>query len=242
MAQTLPRLIAHRGASGYAPENTLAAFSEAAKMGAQWIELDANISSDGVPYVHHDDTINRCTDGSGFLLAKSSSELDKLDAGSWFSADFAGEPLPTLLATFDACRKLQLGLNIEIKPSAGWEEPTTVAICEAIQSHWPEELPLIVSSFSERSMHLASTLIPERARGFIVCAIPPNWKTLMQELSCTTLHCSGDLLDEQTANQIKDAGYGLLCWTVNSRSQAEQLLSWGVDSVFSDLPDKMAGL
>lgn len=237
MAYTLPRIIAHRGASGKAPENTVAAFSSALDAGAEWIELDVNISADGIPYVHHDDTLGRCTNGSGYLIAQPSSELDKLDAGAWFSPEFAGEPLPTLETTIDFCIENSMALNLEIKPSAGWEEPTTEAICSLIASRWPVDLPLILSSFSERALRKANDILPDADKGLIVCAIPANWQELLDELNCKTLHCAGDLLDQPAASMIKESGTGLLCWTVNTTDQADLLFGWGVDSVFTDRPE-----
>lgn len=236
---SLPRVIAHRGSSGTAPENTKAAFREAKRAGATWVELDANISSDGIPYVHHDDTITRCSNGTGFLIAQPSTCIDQLDAGSWFDPEFTNEPLPRLEAVIALLVEHRMGLNLEIKPSAGWEIPTTEAICHLITQQWPEDLPLLVSSFSEKAMQVAALHLKQATRGLIVCAIPPDWKELMAQLDCQTLHCSAELLSKAQAEQIKDAGFGLLCWTVNESRDAARLFDWGVDSVFSDYPGRI---
>ena len=87
-AVKMPRIIAHRGASGNAPENTLAAIQMASDHGASWIEIDVNISRDGVPVLFHDDGLSRCSNGTGLVIEHSLSSLKSLDAGSWFGDEF----------------------------------------------------------------------------------------------------------------------------------------------------------
>lgn len=235
----LPRVIAHRGESGLAPENTLAAFSLAAENGATWVELDANISLDKIPYVHHDNALDRCTDGTGNLHQQHSNYLDKLDAGRWFDSAFVGAPLPTLLAVMQLLDKHNMGLNLEIKPVAGNEEATVDAICEVVGNHWPANLPLLISSFNERALHHAVDLAPQATYGYLVERVPDDWQERMARIGCKTLHCHAQSLSESTAAEIKQAGVGLLCYTVNDVPKAQQLWSWGVDSVFTDFPSKL---
>ena len=235
----LPRIIAHRGESALAPENTLAAIQLAATGGASWIEVDVNISSDNIPYLHHDDGLERCTNGDGYLVSRSSEYLDTLDAGSWKDPVYAGEPLPTLSATIAVLKHYGLGLNLEIKPTAGWEKPTTKAICDVIKAEWPAELPLLISSFSPEALGHAQTGLPDVARGYLVSAIPPDWREKSAALDCVSVHCSQELLTEEKAADIKNEGLSLLCFTVNDSERAKTLFSWGVDSVFTDIPTDM---
>jgi len=234
-----PRVVAHRGESGFAPENTLAAFTLAADNGATWVELDANISADQVPYVHHDSTLDRCTNGTGHLSEQNSISLDKLDAGSWFDKRFIGEPLPSLTAVIQLLRERQMGLNLEIKPSRGLDESTTDAVCLTVNQNWPEDLPLIISSFSEKALLRTKQKLPQANCGYLVGAVPEDWRERMRTLNCKTLHCSANNLNQVTATAVKEAGYGLLCYTVNDLSVARRLWSWGVDSVFSDYPSAL---
>ena len=106
---------AHRGASAVAPENTLAAFRAAAEQGARWVELDVALLADGTLVVIHDDSVDRTTSGSGNLGTLNRADLDRLDAGAWFHARFAGERLPTLDETIEVLGELGLGANVEIK-------------------------------------------------------------------------------------------------------------------------------
>ncbi len=235
----LPRIIAHRGESALAPENTLAAIRLAASGGATWIEVDVNTSSDDVPFLHHDDGLERCTNGSGYLIAHPAKDLNTLDAGRWKDPSFEGEPLPTLTDTIDCLQSNQLGLNLEIKPTAGWEVPTTQAICAVIKDHWPADLPLLLSSFSPEALATAKALLPDVPRGYLACAVPPDWQSKTEALECVSFHCSQELLTERLAADIKAAGLSLLCFTVNSAERADTLFSWGVDSVFTDIPTQL---
>lgn len=110
-------VIAHRGASAYAPENTLAAFKLATEMGADWFELDCTLSKDGEVVVMHDDTVDRTTNGKGYVRDLSLYDLKQLDAGSWFAPEFAGERIPTLGQALDLA-KWKIGVYIEIKDSS----------------------------------------------------------------------------------------------------------------------------
>jgi len=128
-----PRVIGHRGACGHAPENTLASFRKAAELGVRWVEFDAALSSDGEIVLFHDDTLKRTTGRAGRLAETTWADLQGLDAGSWFSEDFAGEPIPTLRQAFQLLADLGLGAVIKlmvevaiVTPDIG-ECPKTVA-------------------------------------------------------------------------------------------------------------------
>lgn len=236
----LPNLIAHRGESGLAPENTIAAIELAARNGADWVEIDINTSVDGVAYLHHDDKLERCTNGEGYLVLKSSKELDLLDAGSWFSDDYKNEPLPRLSKLVPVLQNLSMGLNLEIKPTPGRDEATTDSICDFIEQHWPAEVPLWLSSFSMTAIKRARQRLPDIPTGMLVCAIPPDWQQQMEILECQSLHCGAEFLNASLVREVKQQGYALLCYTVNDPELAKQLLQWGVDSLFTDIPHRMA--
>lgn len=110
-------VIAHRGASAYAPENTLAAFQLAKEMSADWFELDCTLSKDGEVVVMHDETVDRTTNGKGYVRDLTLYDLKQLDAGSWFAPEFAGERIPTLGQALDFAQ-WNIGVYIEIKDSS----------------------------------------------------------------------------------------------------------------------------
>ncbi|MBX2838697.1 MAG: glycerophosphodiester phosphodiesterase [Gammaproteobacteria bacterium] len=231
-------VIAHRGASGTAPENTLAAMALAAKLGAKAVELDVMISRDGVAYVHHDDGLERCTNGTGYLCAHTSNELDKLTASKGMPG-FENEPLPRFDAVLDLLAQHDMALNVEIKPTPGLEIPTAKATCESLKQLWPTDLPLVISSFSREALKPCMEWLPAVPRALIVCAIPENWQTELIQLQASNLHCAGPLVQTEDIKAITEAGFGIYCFTVNAVDEYNQLLSNGVHGVFSDYPEKL---
>jgi glycerophosphoryl diester phosphodiesterase len=237
-ATTLAPVVAHRGASADAPENTIAAIRLAAEQGAKAVEIDVSISADGIAYVHHDDTLNRCTDGHGYLCAHKAEQLDALKAGVLFT-DYATEPLPRLTSVLDCVQELGMALNLEIKPTPGLEEPTATIVCQTIAAHWHGTNTLLYSSFSREALATAMQLQPEIPRALIVCAIPSNWLEQLQAYDCSNLHFAAPLANKEVIHSIRNAGYGLYCFTVNDADEANSLFDYGVDGVFSDCPAKI---
>lgn len=234
----LATVVAHRGASGDAPENTLAAIKLAHQSGATCVELDASISSDTIPFVHHDDKLNRCTNTKGYLCAHTAKELDNVIADSGMK-NYAGELMPRLDAAISLLAQLQMGLNLEIKPTPGLEEPTALAICDVVRKSWPMDLPLVLSSFSREALAVARDSLPGAARALIVCAVPADWQDQTHRLQCQNLHTAAPLLNAEQAKEITDAGLGLYCFTVNDVEEAKALLAMGVHGVFSDYPKEL---
>lgn len=235
----LPQIIAHRGLSSLAPENTYAAIKLAAQQGSNWIEIDVNISADGIPYLLHDDKLHRSTNGSGYIVKTDSDILDTLDAGSWFSDSYKGEPLMRFESLFELVEKYNLGVNVEIKPTIGWELPATKVICEYIKSNWPKNAPLVISSFSKLALLHARKFLPENDLGLLVVAIPQDWKTIMNELDCQTFHCAWEFLNAENVSAIHDAGYPILAFTVDDAHDAKGLIEMKVDSLFSNRPSAL---
>lgn len=234
----LARIIAHRGASGNAPENTLAALSLAADHGASCVEIDVSISADQVPFVHHDDRLDRCTTGTGLLCEHSAAELDQLDASNGMP-EFRGEPLPRLSAVIELLEARGLGLNLEIKPRRGLENQTVEAICALIEKRWPSHLPLVFSSFSWQSLAIARQSLSQIPRGLLVGGIPNDWQARMAEFGCRNIHCDGAVLTPQQSAELRSADVGVYCYTVNDVAQARALLHAGANGVFTDYPKRL---
>lgn len=237
----LAPIIAHRGASADAPENTLAAIALAADQGVSCIEIDVSISSDGVPYVHHDDTLDRCTTGTGLLCKHSSAQLDQLDA-SKLMPGFSPEPLPRLSVVIKMLEQRNLGLNLEIKPRKGLEEATVNAICTVLEKSWPEGLPLVFSSFNHAALEFARQQSPTIARALLIGPLSQGWQLLMNEFECCNVHASANALKAEDVKTIKNAGFGLYAYTVNDPTLATTLFGWGVDGVFTDHPGQLLGV
>ena len=179
-----PRWIAHRGAGKLAPENTLAAFRLGAQYGYRMFECDAKLSSDGVPFLMHDATLERTTNGHGTGGDLPWAELAQLDAGGWHSRSYAGEPLPTLENLARYCIANGFFLNIEIKPTPGQEEVTGRVVGEYAARLWQgQAVPPLFSSFkpealapapkAEASAVLARALKPMAMAPLATAVAPP---------------------------------------------------------------------
>ena len=236
----IPRIIGHRGAAGHAPENTLAAIRTAARLGVRWVEFDVHISADRVPVLLHDDTLDRTTDGEGAVDARTADGLAGLDAGTWFSEAFSGEPLPTLEQALQLLASLGLGANVEIKPSPGRESETGSVVARLLREQWPTALPPpLIASFKTEALAAARATAPQFARALLVRKIADDWARDMRALDCTALHCSHRRLSAGDVEQVRRAGYPLNVFTVNDRALGERLFSWGAGALISDYPDRL---
>jgi glycerophosphoryl diester phosphodiesterase len=235
----LAPVIAHRGSSGLAPENTLASLHLAGQQGIKWVEIDVMLSADGIPVIFHDDYLSRTTNGEGLIHKTSLEQLKKLDAGSWKGEEYKQQTIPTLLEAIDVISQYGMGLNLELKPCEGLEEETTAASIEVLKQHWPKDLPLILSSFNYFSLTSAQALWPEVERGYNVSAIPKAWKERLEHLGCSGLHIHQSFFDAQQVAEIKAAGYKVLAFTINNESLALELYAQGLDAVFSDYPQQI---
>ncbi|OGV26123.1 MAG: glycerophosphoryl diester phosphodiesterase [Legionellales bacterium RIFCSPHIGHO2_12_FULL_37_14] len=232
------KVIAHRGASAYAPENTLTAFDLALAYGAEWIEFDVMLSKDEEPFILHDPSLKRTTNGQGILSEVESSYVKTLDAGNWFSKQYKGEKVPHLKEVLKWLIFSDVKANIEIKPCRGFEEKTAVVVLSYLQRYWPSESPLpLISSFNHEVLTLCRNLSPEAPLGLLVHSWDGAWQKQAELLNCTTVHMNQRILNKERAKEVKDAGFQLLSYTVNKRSLAEKLFSFGVDAIFSDYPD-----
>lgn len=235
----LPKVIAHRGSSGIAPENTLASLHLAGQEGIKWVEIDVMLTADGIPVIFHDDYLSRTTTSEGLIHKTSLAELKKLDAGSWKDPIYKDESIPTLLEAIEVISHYGMGLNLELKPCEGLEEETTAASIDVLKKHWPKELPLLLSSFNYFSLTSAKELWPEVSRGYNVSAIPKAWKSRLELLDCSGLHIHQSFFDSAQVAEIKAAGYKVLAFTINDPALALDLYEQGLDAVFSDYPQKI---
>ncbi|MGE4219912.1 MAG: glycerophosphodiester phosphodiesterase [Alphaproteobacteria bacterium] len=236
-----PRVIGHRGAAGHAPENTLAGFAKAAALGVRWVEFDVVLSADGVPVLFHDDTLDRTSDGSGPVGLYDFEHLRRLDAGAWFDPAFSGERIPTLDEAIAALAQLGLGANVEIKPSPGRESETGTAVAQRVARDWPAQLPPpILSSFAEASLAAAQDAAPDLPRALLVGALPEDWRARAERLGCGAIHGAQNRLSAADCAAVRAAGFRLLSYTVNDTDTARRLFAWGVEAVFSDVPDRIA--
>jgi len=247
-----PHAIAHRGGGAFAPENTVAAIRTGCERGFRGVEFDVTLSADGEPLLMHDATLDRTTDGAGPVAGRSWAELARLDAGRWFSGEFAGEPVAHLTQAIAYCRSHQVWINAELKPSAGDKRRTGQRVAQALAqgfadrmpppgetAHRPDaQLPLL-SSFSGTALAAARDAVPGLPRGLLCARVPRNWREQLQQLQCVALHCDHRHLDAAAIRTIRDAGYWVYAYTVNERPRAIQLVQWGIDALCTDRLDQV---
>ncbi|MES2633294.1 MAG: glycerophosphodiester phosphodiesterase [Pseudomonadota bacterium] len=233
-----PRWVAHRGAGKLAPENTLAAFRLGAQHGYRMFECDAKLSSDGVVFLMHDATLERTTNGQGTGGDLPWRALSQLDAGSWHSAPYAGEPLPTLESVARYCLANDYFLNIEIKPTPGVEEHTGVVVAQEAQRLWAGvAVPPLLTSFQPDSLKGAMEAAPELPRGLLLDELRNGWLDMAQSLACQAIVCNHKLWNETTVRQVTDAGMKCVTYTVNDQPTATRLIDLGIAAVITDRVD-----
>ncbi|HEY8245361.1 MAG TPA: glycerophosphodiester phosphodiesterase [Casimicrobiaceae bacterium] len=233
-----PKRCAHRGAGKLAPENTLASLRLGRSHGYRMAEIDVKLSADGVAFLLHDATLDRTTDGTGRADALAWRELARLDAGSWHSPAYAGEPLPTLAAVARYCRANGVALNIEIKPTPGRERETGAAIAMDAAALWKgADVPPLLSSFSATALEAALEAAPALPRAWLTETLPPDWQERCKALGCIALDAKHTLLRADTVATAHSAGLRVAAWTVNDPVQVAELASWGVDTIITDAVD-----
>lgn len=236
-----PRIIAHRCGGALAPENTLAGLRVAADRGCKGVEFDVMLSGDGTPVLIHDETLERTTNGRGRVAETSDAELARLDAGSWHSTQFAGEPLPSFGDAAELCLALGLWANVEIKPSTGTEAETARRVAGLARELWRGAPPPLLSSFSTEALEVARDTAPELPRGLLVDAPPADWLKRLRRLGCLSLHCSRRYFGRRLLDEARHEDIPLLVYTVNDPEDAMQLLRSGVAAVFTDRIDLLSG-
>lgn len=232
----LPFWIAHRGAGRLAPENTLAAFRRGAELGHIAFECDVKRSADGELFLLHDDTLLRTTDGGDRVAGHLDwSDLSRLDAGSWHSPTYAGEPLPRLDAIARACRARGWGLNLEIKPTPGDEAETGAAVARAVRRLWQgcAALPLL-SSFRPEALAAAQAVAPELPRALLLHTLWDGWSDIADRLAVVAVVTHHPLMDAALVQRLHAAGRRAVCYTVNDAAEAQRLQAAGVDGLITD--------
>ncbi len=234
-------VIAHRGASAYYPENTMAAFRGAVDMNAEMIELDVMMSKDGVPVVFHDAKLNAHTNGKGLLSNYTLQELKALSAGSWFGREFAGERIPTLDEAL-AFAAGKIAVNIEIKTEAvtdelkGGVEEKALAL---VQKHGMQE-HVLFSSFDYRAVTHLKQLNPEIPVAILYERRQAGKKKpseLVQRYHADAFNCSYRQLSAKRLQDIKENEIPFFVYTVDREARMRKLIELGVTGIFTNKPD-----
>ena len=236
-----PLWIAHRGAGKLAPENTLAAFRLGATLGYRAFECDVKLSADGVPFLLHDDTLDRTTPAHGVAGLRPWAELSRIDAGAWHSPEFAGEPLPSLDAIARYVQHNGFALNLEIKPTPGQERATGHAVGDACLRLWAgAATPLLFSSFRPDALQGARESAPTIPRALLLGSLWPGWFEMAQALGCVAVVSHHELMNAGLIAQLHGASMRALCYTVNDVADVQRLLGLSIDGIITDAVDKFS--
>ena len=236
-----PRWIAHRGAGKLAPENTLAAFRLGASYGFRMFECDVKLSADAVPFLLHDATLERTTNGHGMAGEQPWSVLAQLDAGRWHSRAFAGEQLATLAQAASFCIHNGFLLNLEIKPSPGTDQVTGDVVAQHVTRLWHgQAVPPLLSSFRPEALRAARSCAPNLPRCLLLDVLPEHWLETALELGCVGVVCNYALWNVATVQLARKAGLRALSYTVNDDWAAQRLIRLGTDGIITDRVDQFA--
>lgn len=206
--------VAHRGFSGIAPENTLAAFRLALEQSfVHWIELDVQLSKDGVPVVIHDFTLERTTNGTGRIKDSDWKELQQLDAGSWKNAECLGEKIPTLAQVLDLCHG-RVSLNIELKTTGDMYPGLEKAVLREIMMREMQN-EVVLTSFDRSALRRTKELNPEIRTGLIIDARPDDLAKQLEKLQCSFLSIGYPHLDRYLLRDLTKRGITVMAWTVD---------------------------
>lgn len=233
-----PPIIAHRGASAYAPENTIEAFAYAKKLGVRWIEFDVVQAGCGEAIVFHDETLDRTTNGAGLVYKTPYNHIRQLDAGSWFDKKYRHSYVPNLNEVLIFLQQNNLYANLEIKSLPGQEKIHIDHILNVVKPYL-SSMVILFSSFSIQSLTYLRSVFPAAQIGLLLHEWLPDWEKVSMELATVSIHVNEAIMTGERARLIKTLKKKLLCYTVNSLERARQLYQYGVDAVFTDVPDRI---
>ncbi|ROL56144.1 hypothetical protein D9V84_09480 [Bacteroidetes/Chlorobi group bacterium Naka2016] len=234
-------VVAHRGASAVAPENTLASFEEAISVGAHFIEMDIQATADGVPIVFHDKGLSRTTDGKGIASKLTFGELKKFDSGKWFGNEFAGERIPSLEEVLQFVNG-RIFLNLELKNLGNNSQQNIAKILELIEKYNYCD-KVIISSFYHEQLKVVKRLnskIPIAPIRFPRDERLPS--QLKQELDCQGFVCSIDELDQKIAEDARSNNIFIGVYSVDTEEQLDFVLSHNVKAIVTNLPGKILSI
>jgi glycerophosphoryl diester phosphodiesterase len=234
-----PWVVAHRGASGHAPENTMAAFRKAVELGATFIETDLQLTRDAHLVALHDATIDRTTNGRGAVREHTLEELRALDAGSWFGPQFAGERIPTLKEILQFALEADVVFYLEVKSAGTWgvEHALVSVLREArVAAH------TAVLSFDPRALANVRRHDPTLISGLLFDTPRENPVDDAWEVGARQLAPRADVVTAELVQQAHTSGLQVVTWTVNEPADMRAALATGVDGIMTDYPDRLVAV
>jgi len=230
----ISRKIGHRGACGYEPENTLRSFEKGIELGVDTVELDV-YWVDGHLMVHHDDDLDRTTNGSGPIWEKTYEELRELDAGSWFGSESKPAQIPTLEEVLDLVDG-RVKVNIELK-GEGTAGPVDEVINRYIEEKGRTKDDYLVTSFNREELSKFHEISPDVRIG-VASAVEPNAQ-FAEEMGAYSVSMGAESLTKEFVDDAHERGIKVHVWTVNEPEEIERINAMGADGIFSNYPDRL---
>jgi len=235
--------IAHRGASGHAPENTMAAFRRAVELGARFIETDLQLSRDARVVAMHDFTLDRTTSGKGDVHQMSLEQLRALDAGAWFgdrtTKSYAGETVPTLEEILDFGKQNDVIFYLEIKSGQTWGIEHVVV---ATLRDYNASARVVILSFDPATLATIQRLDSTMMTGFLCEHPSADLVERTVRAGARQLVARGDLITPTMVEKAHRAGLQVVAWTINEVEQMQRLIAGEVDGIITDYPDRLLSL
>jgi glycerophosphoryl diester phosphodiesterase len=232
-----PIIVAHRGASLVAPENTIAAFEAAVRQNADAVELDVQLTGDGELIVLHDDTLDRTTNGTGKVSQSVLQMIKELDAGAWFGDAFKKEPVPTLADVFEAIGRKTF-INIELKNYSSPFDDLAEKVAQLVKRHNLEN-QVFFSSFNPFALRAAKRQLPNVPTGFLTLkGLSRSWiESLVENIApFDAIHPHLSDISPQTVHRAKQNGKKLFTYTVNTPQEIVAITNLGVNGIITDDP------
>ena len=233
-----PLLLGHRGYSGIYPENTPVAFMKMAETGADGIETDVHICKSGELVLCHDETVDRTSNGHGFICNMTYGELLQLDFGFWKDPSFAGQHIWTLGELLDFCKEAKLILNLELKNGIAFYPDLECRVLTEIRARHMED-SVFVSSFNHVSMQHFKEIAPDMETGLLYEAPLQDMEHYLEHCNADNVHPCWHVFEYQPElmELFHRLGMKVNVWTVNDAETARLLINLGVDGMIGNYPD-----
>lgn len=232
------QVIAHRGASAIRPENTMSAFKKAIEMGANAIETDVQMTKDGHLILIHDEQLSRTTNGVGWVKDYTLKEIKKLDAGYWFSPEYANETIPTIDELFILIYNTNLWVNIEIKMGFIMYPGIEQRLVDKIKEYGLEGR-VIISSFNHYSIKMVSTISPELNTAILYSiGLYEPWNYALN-IGARYLHPNKNVVYKELVDAAHQYGMKVYPYTVDDEREMRYLIEMGVDGIITNVPDRL---
>lgn len=244
------KVISHRGANRRAPQNTIPAFKKSIEIGVDGFETDVHMSSDGVPVICHNYTIDETSNGNGSISQMTLEQLRSYDFGSYYGEEFKGTQLPTLEEFLTLCEGADIEImNIELKTPLDGEKDIVEKTISAVKEHNLFD-KLLISSFSPELLVECKKVDPKCKTGYLYSPdrriayekMIFGYLKFAKEIGADYLHPHYSMVTRHYVKKLHDNGIGVNPWTINKESIAKRMLACGVDGIITDIPDMVKEL